>query len=831
MRRIVMFFMITAIIADSAMAFETRLRIKNESTVPAKFAVSLTRYRRGDAFGRWWPFLGHIGADGFVEKGNPKVDPLKPGATSPWVKLPTSGVCVRLRQISVPSSKNIAVTVDVEILDKGGVAAKRTIEYKRSDTDRLNLMTYNYPITGRRNFEIRTAEESVARNIEIAGKVAKEFEKPKVCEKIILYGDWEGRGIAEKDYPGLNDAHIALFKKLGLNGVRSEDFPWMKRNGVNHLKITGLNIGVTYDVKKARKRIRSRVLSLVGRLERHDMFEKISFMKLADEIPSGPLSAFINNPRAPILIKQQMSDMEKTPSDAGLKKWSDLKLAPAAVLKQKNPKLFYWTNIARMRVLSSAWKATMKLHHKYNPKALMSPNWPLGGILDGGYEGEGWDQWMIYRDKALNFNWGEDWTGYQWSWNGITSFLVDMMRSQSKESPLGVYNVAEVSHTPMFVHFKAYAELIRGVTQMEFYTYGPIRGCNESTPWSLKEDMVAEVGRIARETAEAEPYLTETRLVPAKTAMLWTASQQIWNPDRQQGSFISLYYALLHSNHNFDIISNYDIDATELDAYKVLYMPYEYVKSSTWAKIADWTKRGGTLVLCDPNLRNEYNETINLEDFPSGFKVERVKDCPVIGRLPLEFPKKKKLDQTKPVEFPVVCFKSKLISPENAEVILKYADDSPAVIKAKVGTGRVVAYGFQPGLSYVWEQGKRDKVRWGSKLIFHDFPRQLGDFITKPIAESGLGRMCGVDQPTVVVRERRGKTKDCIALFDYSFGASKAVEARWNAIGETTVLLSLNGTYKNIRSLRGKIVKRWSENGKTRLKLKFKAVDMILLDK
>ncbi|MCM8825501.1 MAG: hypothetical protein NC937_05105, partial [Candidatus Omnitrophica bacterium] len=93
------------------------------------------------------------------------------------------------------------------------------------------------------------------------------------------------------------------------------------------------------------------------------------------------------------------------------------------------------------------------------------------------------------NNQYLDGIWGEDWPGYEVWLRGGDAYLVDMMRCQAKGLPVGIYNVVEANHSPVYARYKFFQQLINGITEIFWYSYGCLRG-NESNPWEIKTDIV-----------------------------------------------------------------------------------------------------------------------------------------------------------------------------------------------------------------------------------------------------------------------------------------------------------------------------------------------------
>jgi len=822
MNKGLLFYIFCFLLFNQCHGFTIEIKLVNPSDIPLTCSVSLVRSYT-DEYGNWWPNFGFITKNG-ITKGNIDIEKyIQPHSESYWVKLPVSGrilVCTRVSQ------KPVEWMIDVKLVEKDNVIS-RSIKIPEKQPS-IYVYFFTVPVSpGPVKLEILTAEEIVDRNYEIARQSTKGYEG-KNPQKIAIYTDLH---LTEKDPPEYRKKQYLFLKQAGFNGLMyasSSLLPEIVENGFLYIRTGGASIGYDDYYKKNEEielKTRENALDISGIFERYNVIKNVRNLKLGDEISSGLVQDYLSKGEDTRLgIIEYLKEKNIPPGDFGVSSYEKIKISPAGIMKIENPALYYWVNRIRMERINNLWKYVKQANKKYFPYAWSSPNWPVSAYLDGGYQDCGWDLWHLYQNKNLDGIWGEDWPGYEVWLRGGNSYLVDMMRCQAKGLPMGIYNVVESSYSPVYARYKFYEQMIRGITEIFWYSYGCLRG-NESNPWEIKTDIVREISLLNHQAGEAEKYLLNTNYEPAQIAILWTPAQEIWNP-LYHNEIIALYYTLLHANYNIDFISSYDVEDDILKNYKVLYMPFSYVENNVWTKIKKWVEDGGFLVIEDGHLYDQYNKSIDIGAWLKGFSSINEKRTSEIGRLPIELPRQKVIDFTEPVAFPVVCSKTVLSMPENGICLLKYKDGKPAAIQVKKGKGTVRITGFYQGISYVWDQEKRDKSRWGDVLLYHGFSPELRKFTVEPAKISGIKNVCDIDKEMVVARKRTGKHMDCIALFDYGFGTEKPIMPVWDEIKETTVKLEIKSA-NNIKCLGGKIKKETKDT----YSITFKGVAIILIDK
>ncbi len=801
--------------------FTIEIKLKNSSEIPLSCNVSLVRSYT-DEHGNWWPNLGYVSNNGLVKQKPDIENFIKPFSESNWIKLPVHGrilVCRRISQKDVPWVLDVRITDGKNIISRSfAISEKRQEEY---------IYLYTVPVSpGPVKLEILLAEELVERNTEAVKQVAQEHPG-KIPEKLAIYTDCK---LTSKEPVEYREKQYKFLRLLGINGLHyaaAELIPEIINNGFMYLRYGGGTVNYDDYYKKQEEiegKIKNFSLNASGMFERYNALKNVRNLKLGDEISSGLLQEYLaGGEKTRLEIIENLKNNKVPLSDIGVSGYEKIEIKPASIMRDENPGLFYWINRIRMERINRLWEIAKRANKNYFPYAWSSPNWPVSSYLGGGYDGHGWDLWHLYKNQYLDGIWGEDWPGYEVWLRGGNAFLVDMMRCQAKNLPMGIYNVVEWNYSPVYARYKFYEQLINGVTEIFWYSYGCLRG-NEANPWEIKTDMVREIAMLNRDAGEAENYLLNTELDPASIAILWTPAQQIWEPE-YNASLITLYYALLHANYSIDFVSGYDVEADCLKKYKLLYMPFNYVEKSVWEKIKKWVEDGGFLVIEGGFLKDHCNRDIDIGSWIDGFSSQRIERKNSTGRLPLELPQQQLLDVTQQVSFPVVCSKYVLSLPEGGSKILEYQDGGIAAIQVKKGKGYIRITGFYQGLSYIWDQENRDKSKWGDVLLYHGFSQELRNFVVAPAKDCRINRVCNIDQNLIIARKRTGKKYSCIAIFDYGFGKEKPVMPVWDDIGETTVKFE-TGPAKNIKCLHGKLLK-----DKNLCTVKFKGATMLLIER
>ena len=819
------------------------LRIKNLSDNPVTLSFRVSRCMADFNGYKDWDFLplcGYASKNGLSAEKPSKELWLARNEDSGWMKMPAYG-----KVLHIYNETDSQPFCEIEIRTKDKQQSISRVFLWKDNNRAFHVYLYYFPESAKPpSLTLKTADEFIEETI---GYVRGEMEKIplKKNPKLIAFStDFICR---EDDDPQWVKKNLSLLKEIGLNCffdaenslflsqlVRDTGFLYVDHWGTSIWPISYAGL----DAK--RREIAISALRSLDSYYRRINRDNVKVLHGDDEISSGSLEEFIAlDSQVQPLVVSYFKKLNVPLSDIGLKNYEQLRLIPEGstppykdFLKKNNPALFYWLNRARMEYVTDIAAETGKIAQKYYPDAfIISPNWPAAGVLGGGYDNHGWDFWLAYRKKGLKGIYGEPTPWYNFYLQGIFSWYADIMRSQVRDGPMGVYITKARGSYPCFLnHFQVYELAARGVEHFHWYSYGGMWG-NENYASEIVRDLLKEFAVIHREFAIAEDYLYGSKPEKAQIAILWTPAQEIWDPFLHH-ELSSLYFILLHSNYNVDIISSYDVDDGILEKYRVLYMPFSYIERKTFNTIKKWVEKGGNLIIDGGILKDEYDKLIELDKLLNGYKATISKTARTLSIAHAHIMHHRLIDEAisadSSVRFPVIVQKADLNVPVNAKVLLRYKDGGPAAFEAFAGKGKVMITGFLLGTGYMKDEVEKDRPDWTKLDAGHNFSPALRKFATGPVKESGIKTVCGIVQDMIVARKRIKGNKEVIVIFDYHFGNRPEVLVfpEWPHIGETTVTID-TGRAKSVRSVRGSIVKKQG----TTFEVKFRGMDFILIDR
>jgi len=197
-----------------------------------------------------------------------------------------------------------------------------------------------------------------------------------------------------------------------------------------------------------------------------------------------------------------------------------------------------------------------------------------------------------------------------------------------------------------------------------------------------------------------------------------------------------LYLALQHANIPVDFIEEDDLTRAGLEPYRVLYVTEANVPEEGQRELGAWVKRGGSLVtVTGAACGDRYNEPCSVLAEATGVREEPRKRMLVSNAAAL-----KPAGQIGDVQAfgPRGRLKGKQEGVEAA-----FDDGTPAIVRRKVGSGRILHFAWLPGISYFRSSNARkDGLPVG-------FSPVLRRWIVEPVDAAGVRLPVTADQPMV----------------------------------------------------------------------------------
>ena len=298
-----------------------------------------------------------------------------------------------------------------------------------------------------------------------------------------------------------------------------------------------------------------------------------------------------------------------------------------------------------------------------------------------------------------------------WGWD---SYVMDVQRVLGTKLGLaqGIYIKP---HRGAAIQ-RALSAVSRGDTFIYWYTYGP--DYFKGDAFSSEKPALLQTQRAAQLLGAAEPWLYGAKPVQAprvaivqpETTSAWTLLGTSGLPLTSLENAKWTYTALQHAHVPVDPLDERFLTELDLADYAAIYVNGSHLTKRAAAALSRYVKNGGTLVTSGGGLLyDEANEPLRaLEPVFGVHKREPPPvDCPVDMYRAVRFQSLTKcaeLDQLQ-ASFnaqptPVVVGKERLDPLRDSEVLARYRDGSPAMLRHGFGKGSAYLIGTFAGLDY-----------------------------------------------------------------------------------------------------------------------------------
>ncbi len=443
---------------------------------------------------------------------------------------------------------------------------------------------------------------------------------------------------------------------------------------------------------------------------------QIAVCMLMDE-PTGQPAAFCAEDQAyRVKFREWLRGQELTPEQLLVESWEQVR--PVAETERLDfPTLHYFTQRFRTRALGD-FMATQRriIEEAYGRSFPTLVNFSDGAIYYGNFCGQGVDYFELLDSDQQNAIWGEDWANISSTYQ-CAAFNVALMQAAARKRGqlLGHYLIAHAGRSAWDIKTKAAGETARGVHIWNNFSYGPAWGTHEGGPpwrthvWYAKPDLWRANAEITRELGAVEDWLATAAPAPARVALLYSSSSDIWTMwDNLAFGFdrMHTWLALAHAQIPVDILSERDVADGDLARYTVCYLSGPNLTRAAAAELRAWVEAGGTLWLtAGAASRDEYNRPLD-ELAPilpaQRGTTETLQAYHYSGRL-LHHLNAKDVVTWGSEELEVLSVKEPLTPQPGGEVLASFRDGTPAVVRSGAGNGRVIQAGFLPALCYIKE--------------------------------------------------------------------------------------------------------------------------------
>ena len=283
--------------------------------------------------------------------------------------------------------------------------------------------------------------------------------------------------------------------------------------------------------------------------------------------------------------------------------------------------------------------------------------------------------------------------------------------------PRGNYLITDGNrgYTGEFVELAAYAMVAQRFDWWAYFTLAYPCECNVfAYPGILKA-----MKRVNYAVGAAEDKLVATEVVPAKVALGWSITTDIWDVSKHPSNKLdvgqcvypqerqNLYVLLRHAQIPVDIVGEEDLSETSMDGYRMYVLVGDHLTRRAAQSLKNWVAKGGYLVsVAGGGLRDEYDRPLDTLNEVFGISGNVMRKDAWALRPKLELLHATPLDR---ITFKGGRYSSQLavygfrqsFKPGKGEVLGTFENGEVAAVSHRFGKGRALIVGALPGAAYM----------------------------------------------------------------------------------------------------------------------------------
>ena len=344
---------------------------------------------------------------------------------------------------------------------------------------------------------------------------------------------------------------------------------------------------------------------------------------------------------------------------------------------------------------------------------------------------------------------------------------------------------------------------------IEWYTYGPDYAKGDS--FSQSPELLERVARAARFLGRGEDWLYGARLATApEVAFVSPRSSEIWGrADGLGGAAFEnakwVYLALAHAHVPVDILSEAQLAEGKLARYKVIYVPGTHLRRDAAGAVREWVAAGGSLWTDAFGLaRDEANQPATALAEVLGLGARKLETWGGVdgyratGLTPLTEtnapPGARFAWNSGDIQ---AAIGRESLDAKSAEVLVRFADQKPAVTRHRFGKGDATVVGCWSGLTY------SAKVRRAEFSMREDFPVAVRALIAAPALARGVAQPARPSEALVeaIALERDGRRSVALINWAYERTAGASGKGGLQVAKNLRVELAGGAAIKSVRSL------------------------------
>lgn len=446
-----------------------------------------------------------------------------------------------------------------------------------------------------------------------------------------------------------------------------------------------------------------------------------------------------------------------TPAELGAKSWDEVRLltVPSLVETPTQARLYYHSRRFSGWLTPQMFRLSAEAIARHAPNPQMKGFVALSGHALYFPSAMPLDMFELGAGPACLMPGVSDWMSYGgWRWDShqAVAYSVAMYNAAARRRGEHLPASWPMMHCVWPSTFRAWTMLANNVKHISFWTFGPDYAVTEGY-WSDSPGSHHAVAQTTNRAALADDILSQARREPSRVALLYSRSNEYWDPQSSFADKRATFLGLSHEYFQPDLITEEQVVAGMLDDFDALYVLEPRVSVAAAERIIAWTRRGGLLWACaDALTRNEFNEPADV--LAELGVVRRTFDgSPIAAR------------RLRPQD-PRLAMREHAVSlagmpsaadPLASQVRAVYDDGRPGWLETALDQGRIVYLAHRAGLTY-----SAAAVRVGGyPVVWADTGREP---LVVPLKERKVPRSLVLSQPLVMAAHLRGEHGSAVML-------------------------------------------------------------------
>jgi len=698
---------------------------------------------------------------------------------------------------------------------KGGLRAVKKTRVK-GQPGYLSPVTFEIPGNVASRPLIRTQLEALEW---LNAKVAKFPKKGRVPKRFPIHGIMQFSGATRsKGRIGREATKLAL--ALGDNTITPLRSPWCAELGIPQRRTAVVCHWYPHDSKRFEQTLRG--------AEKKGSLPHIRVVSYGDEVHIPPAKG--DDAKFASWLKQR-----------GVRFDGEVK-----VTSDKKHPLYYYSKLFALEAgIRHYAEATKLLEQRIDKSVLTGANYsPHANYLVTDLH------WVRpFKMRGMTMPWSEDyvWTVPEFSLQ-VAGYMVSAFRAGAKyhNLPIMMYVMPHSpGNTPRDFRLSFYTCVAHGAKMINYFCASPLAvGTTENY---IRTDDLAMWRAVHDTTHDAgifEDYVLDGTVRPARVGLLLSSVDEIlsevsnWRDGIHNQERKAIYYALRHAQVPTDFLTEDDVIDGLARGYQVIYLTQQYAHSRAIRALAEWVRQGGRLVaLCGGGFLDEFRKPNPEANALYGVASQQVFRDPALPMIlaKQDLPPSKPLDRVtwrgrggavSGVE--VIAWKQTL-APSDGRVIGTFSSGGPAVVEKRHGRGRVVLFGFLPGLAYL-KSGLplRPPDRGATNDAFgHFLPTEMDAKLRRALVDDFLPE--GFVRPVECSEQLVEST--CIDTARPSRLAVPLMNYTGKPIASLTVKVNGLARARRVRSVEQPALKPQFKDGSMMVTLPLEVADMLLIDR